>query len=374
MAERENRKIESQYLWDKFPMGWLFLFIKMGDGKMKRIVLVVAVCMLGFVNISFADTFGTGTNAFDIDFVTISGDTNPDCGYGIVNNDYRMGTCEITNGQFAKFASNSPYWTGADVSANMVTWYEAAQFVNYLNTSTNNPAAYNFSGSTFSVWDVTDAGFNSSNPFRNSNAKYFMPTENEWVKAAYWNGTNLQTYATTDDSLPVAGIDTHYKQAVGQPWNVGSGSEELNGTFDMMGNVWEWMENSHRSGDYLSGSFRSGRGGSYSVGDGYISSSTRLGFNPYNGFGNVGFRVASVPEPASLVLLFDIKPSSCPNPVNVKSNGVFDVAILGTEEFDVLDIDITTITLEGVAPIQSRYKDETAPVVVECPCFLYQLL
>jgi hypothetical protein len=40
-----------------------------------------------------------------------------------------------------------------------------------------------------SAWDVLDNGFDASNPYRNSNAKYFLPSEDEWVKAAYWNGT-----------------------------------------------------------------------------------------------------------------------------------------------------------------------------------------
>lgn len=61
----------------------------------------------------------------------------------------------------------------------------------------------------------------------------------------------------------------------------------------------------------------------------------------------------------------DIKPQACPNPINVKSKGVFDVAILGTEEFDVWDIDLSTVSLEGVAPLKCRYKDETSPVVIE---------
>ncbi|MHC5184281.1 MAG: right-handed parallel beta-helix repeat-containing protein [Planctomycetota bacterium] len=66
----------------------------------------------------------------------------------------------------------------------------------------------------------------------------------------------------------------------------------------------------------------------------------------------------------------DIKPQSCPNPVNVKSKGVFDVAVLGTDIFDVRDIDIATVSLEGVAPLLSRYKDETGPVIdgQECEC------
>jgi hypothetical protein len=74
-------------------------------------------------------------------------------------------------------------------------------------------------------------------------------------------------------------------------------------------------------------------------------------------------------EPVNIVL--DIKPQSCPNPINVKSKGVFDVAILGTEEFDVRNIDLSTISLEGVTPLRHRYKDETSSVVggQECECY-----
>ena len=50
-------------------------------------------------SLTSADTFGT----FEIDFVPISGSTNPTSGYGIVAKDYRMGTKEITNDQWDKF-------------------------------------------------------------------------------------------------------------------------------------------------------------------------------------------------------------------------------------------------------------------------------
>ena len=66
----------------------------------------------------------------------------------------------------------------------------------------------------------------------------------------------------------------------------------------------------------------------------------------------------------------DIKPQSCPNIINAKSRGVFDVAILGTDNFDVLNIDVDTLSLEGVAPLRYRYKDETTPITngQECEC------
>jgi formylglycine-generating enzyme required for sulfatase activity len=292
--------------------------------KMKVSMMLIVAVLLALANIASANTFGTGDNQFTIDFVTISGDTNPASGYGIVNNDYRIGTYEVTNDQWSKFVNaygtvtgspsnaydESPYWTGTNVPANKVSWYEAAQFVNWLNTSSGYQAAYNFTGTqgtsdyTFVPWDIVDIGYDASNPYRYSDAMYFLPTEDEWVKAAYWNGTTLQTYATIDGSVPVAGLYTNYDDAVGKPWNVGSGSEELNGTFDMMGNVWEWMESPSNIGDYLSGSNRGKRGGPYCSDDNVLRSSLRYGLNP-DGAGNngIGFRVASVPEPCTLLLL-----------------------------------------------------------------------
>jgi len=57
----------------------------------------------------------------------------------------------------------------------------------------------------------------------------------------------------------------------------------------------------------------------------------------------------------------DIKPTSCPNPLNVKSKGVLPVAILGTEDFDVTTIDPETVRLEGVAPLRWKTEDVATP-------------
>ena len=290
---------------------------------MKRTnLLCIGLCLCITLSV-YADTFGTGDNQFEIDFVTISGDTNPTSGYGIVNNDYRMGIYEITNSQWISFVNStartvtgSPsyayrydsHWTGTNLPTSNVSWLEAAQFVNWLNTSTGHQAAYNFTGTqgtedyTFSVWDVTEA-WDGTNLYRHKDAYYFLPTEDEWAKAAYWNGTTFQTYATTGDNVPVAGIDSNFESVIGQPWDVGSGSEELNGTYDMMGNLLEWMENPRVSGDYLPNSYRSDRGGYYDhLAPGISSSFRRYAYPDLENYG-ISFRVASVPEPATLVLL-----------------------------------------------------------------------
>lgn len=42
---------------------------------------------------------------------------------------------------------------------------------------------------------------------------------------------------------------------------------------------------------------------------------------------------------------FDIKPESCPNELNRNSNGKLPVALLGTDDFDPQDVDISTVQL-----------------------------
>jgi formylglycine-generating enzyme required for sulfatase activity len=306
--------------------------------------LVLGMVALGLSPVAMADGFGTGANQFEIDFVTISGDSGDlgswpaGSGYtftGVNRSDYRMGTFEITNDQYAKFKSElgvpvtgdpssaydrAPYWTGANVPSNEVSWYEAAQFVNWLNTSTGHQAAYRFTGTqgmgdyALATWSTAEA--DGTNLYRHRDAFYFLPTEDEWVKAAYWNGSDLQTYATQPGETLHQGdgtsgtgwnfYDNDYATDPHGPWDVGSGSEELNGTFDMMGNLQEWMESPYSDTNYGPGSDRGRRGGGHFsyYDDLYLASSNRRDYNPNNESSYVGFRVASeVPEPATMSLL-----------------------------------------------------------------------
>ena len=73
-----------------------------------------------------------------------------------------------------------------------------------------------------------------------------------------------------------------------------------------------------------------------------------------------------IPIPVSV----DIKPSDCPNPLNVKSRGMLPAVILGSEDFDVSSIDLTSIRLSGVAPVRSSFEDVATPVsdLNDCAC------
>jgi len=64
---------------------------------------------------------------------------------------------------------------------------------------------------------------------------------------------------------------------------------------------------------------------------------------------------------SSLDVPLDIKPGSCPNPLNVTNRGVLPVAILGTADLDVTQIDVDSLRLEGVAPLRFAFEDVAAP-------------
>ena len=57
----------------------------------------------------------------------------------------------------------------------------------------------------------------------------------------------------------------------------------------------------------------------------------------------------------------DIKPDDCVNDLNVKARGVLPVIILGSEDFDVTQINPDSITLEGVSPERYSYEDVSNP-------------
>ena len=313
--------------------------------KMRALAGLGLAGMLLSAGAAGADQFGTGDNQFTIDFVTItanpgvtrstntSGDTIETftAGAGVSDYtdpgyDYRIGVYETTNDQWNKFRAElapvpvtgdptsaydrDPSWTGTNVPTNEVSWYEAAQFVNWLNTSTGHHAAYKFTGTqgtsgyALDTWSAAEAN-NGTNLYRHKDAFYYLPTEDEWLKAGYWDGTDIQRWTTPDGTQPVEDVEANYDNESGaQPWDVGTGAKELNGTFDMMGNAWEWTESPYSDRYYGTNATRGVRSGSYFVSGNYLASSSRVSINPSSANISFGFRVASeVPEPCSLVLL-----------------------------------------------------------------------
>jgi hypothetical protein len=94
---------------------------------------------------------------------------------------------------------------------------------------------------------------------------------------------------------------------------------------------------------------------------------------------HVTFSTAGIVEIPPIGASLDIHPTSCPNPFNLaglgsgntngNAGGVLPAAIIGSDNFDVADIDPSTILLEGVAPIRTRIEDVNRPAGDdECAC------
>jgi hypothetical protein len=77
--------------------------------------------------------------------------------------------------------------------------------------------------------------------------------------------------------------------------------------------------------------------------------------------------------------MVDIKPGVCPNSLQVKSKGVLSVAIIGSEDIDVMHIDASTVRLgkdglaDTVAPLRWTYRDVSHPSDEE-PCECEELM
>lgn len=57
----------------------------------------------------------------------------------------------------------------------------------------------------------------------------------------------------------------------------------------------------------------------------------------------------------------DVRPRSCPNPLNTAGGGVLPAAVTGTETLDVTQINPATVKLEGVSPLRWSFEDVTTP-------------
>jgi formylglycine-generating enzyme required for sulfatase activity len=292
-------------------------------------------------------------SAVVIDYVSVGNAGNPDdtTGYGGVAYEYRIGMYEVTNAQYAEFlnavAQTDTYGlydpsmggnanlrggiTRSGVSGsysyavkpdmgnkpvNYVSWYDAARFANWLHNSqptglqttlTTESGSYTLSGNTGLIT-------------KNSMATVWIPTEDEWYKAAYYDPTaagtgNYWNYPTRSDSIPsvgTAGVNGDISNPgvnvanylSGADWNGQDGNVTTVGsttsasyydTFDQGGNLWEWN-------DAIIAGSRGMRGGSFYYGGNFLAASDRNSIPPSEDYLNLGFRVASVPEPGVTVL------------------------------------------------------------------------
>ena len=293
------------------------------------VAALLAACTINLQSSAQADSFGTGSNQFTVDFVEIGNttNTNSSLGYGAVPYQYRMGKYEISQLQVTKATLlgmanvSAGAWSNNRPAAN-VTWYEAAAFVNFLNTNSGRTAAYalTFSNSQWSMALQSSSNawtLGGTNLYRNKNSFYFLPSENEWFKSAYYNPSNstYYIYPLGSNSAPTA-IGTNGGTTAGTAvfapsiFQIPAGPAEVERAggltpYGVMGgaaNVWDWVESAFDGTNSTGGENRTFRGAAYSQLGILINSSYRQSVAPGTSAADMGFRVASVPEPSTYAL------------------------------------------------------------------------
>lgn len=298
------------------------------------------------------------------------GDTNniadPLTGYGAVKDDYRIGRTEVTAAQYCAFLNavakySDPYslynpQMGTDTSVasiqqnydsinkcylfktikgaddfpiTYVSWSSAARFCNWLHNDqpegnegadTTERGAYDLDGFMGGVVPAT------------KDAVWFLPSEDQWYKAAYYKGGGTNAgywiYPTQSDAGPgnsmignatnnanffiVKTVKNWYGKLITQdtysqssapfltPVHTFTNSPGFYGTYDMGGNVFEWVA-ADRGG--LAPDIQVVRGGAWSheFGVASLKSTCRNTINNFSSeTSTIGFRVAAQPQHLTL--------------------------------------------------------------------------
>ena len=265
--------------------------------------------------------------------------------YGLYNTsmDSHPHGCQITrngsSGSYTYDFSGRPSGTEAnwvDRPVNYVNWGDAARFANWLHNGqpglvspVSQDANSTEDGAYFLDGAMGDAALLAVN--REANWKWAIPTEDEWYKAAYYDPTDYDPdgpggtdpgpgywdYPTSSDSVPSNDLDGGGNNAtfedsgytIGSPYyrtefGAHENSESPYGTFDQAGNVFEWNETIILADVEPPSTNRGTRGSAFDYNvTTEMHAAGRSSLIPTYEHDSFGFRVAQIPEPATLGLL-----------------------------------------------------------------------
>lgn len=332
---------------------------KLIQSKSLQILLSSSLILLGGLSANLAHA--TPLVTYDLVSVGNPNNASDSTGFGAVDHNYKIGKYEVTIAQYTAFlnavAASDPYglWNKSMMAANIqgisragesgsysysvmntsssgttsanmpitgVSWFNAARFANWMangqpsgveDSTTSENGAYNLNGAKSGA----AVAKNAINPNTAAAPSYYIPTENEWYKAAYYspslnnNAGGYYVYATQNNATPSNLIGGSGSNSANYLADAGAGycvsqSQKLDmtqtyltdvgtfttspsyyGTFDQTGSVWEWHDS--KSTRSLS---RGLRGAAWTSTPPYMQSSYRLITVPSSVSVNVGFRLA----------------------------------------------------------------------------------
>lgn len=251
-------------------------------------------------------------NATPAGFIHVNGGTFiPDPGYTVSLSSYYIGIHEVTQTEYLAVMGTNPSQYNSDPThpVEKVSWFKAIEYCNRRSLEEELQPCYTYSGYGNNP-DTWPSGWDSSNANHaliscNWDASgYHLPSEMQWHFAAQGGTSSLgYTYSGSNIINDVAWYYSNSAQGFTsrQSHPVGQKLENELGTFDMSGNVWEWVWD--RYGDYpggsstnptgpLSGDNRVARGGSWNVGAGSCANTVRnCTLPPTTAISSLGFRL-----------------------------------------------------------------------------------
>jgi formylglycine-generating enzyme required for sulfatase activity len=298
-------------------------------------------------------------------------------GFGSVAYHYRIGKYEVTNAQYVEFlngvdptGSNTLALYGSNMASDSngginfngsaangskyeikpgrdnnpviyIDWYDTIRFANWMHNGSGSGDTEN---GAYTLLGGTPTPSNGNSITRNAGAKWWLPSEDEWYKAAYhkndgatanyWDyptstnatpysdqppGTDAPNASNTANLLRDDGVANGYDdghavtgspaRVMGQNYLTDVGAYTLSvssyGTFDQAGNVWEWNEALVPIG-IVDRVVRGGgwhAGGPLDMETPHASVRCCESFFPRGLTVQIGFRVATfIPEPSTLCL------------------------------------------------------------------------
>lgn len=248
-------------------------------------------------------------------------------GFGAVAYAYAIGVHEVTNAQYAEFLNavasvsdgyglynrmmgDGPHGgiqrsgkprqhrysakPGAERKpVNYVSIFDAMRFANWLHNGrpTGEQDARTTEDGAYAMQGMFEAG-----P-RKPDARFFLPSEDEWYKAAYFDAAAGRYFAfpAGSDERPYCDVPgekpntANCANVMGAPTDVGAyrASPSPSGTFDQGGNVWEWDESQQE------GMLRGTRGGGFNNPAAGLAAAVRNGIIGTNEKFTIGFRLAA---------------------------------------------------------------------------------
>lgn len=192
----------------------------------------------------------------------------------------------------------------ANKPVNFVSYYDSLRFVNWLENGQPTTGGESNTTTEKGVYNLTGGAIT-----RSATAHYWLPSENEWVKAAYYKGGSTNAgywdYATQSNTAPgnpaPAGTSNSANYfvddyATGSPkYLTDAGayttSKSAYGTYDQNGNVWEIVDTAYQG----VATKRVVRGGAFDSFASYLASMGSSSADLTKESANMGFRVAGLP-------------------------------------------------------------------------------